>query len=298
VDVFAIIVTLFGTAVSLGIGVLQIGRGVEVVAGVGPVGNSVLVALIAGLTGLFVLSAVSGVKRGIRMLSNINMALAGSLAVFVFVVGPTVFLLNLIPSAGVAFLDELGTMLGRNPDQGADAAAFLSGWTTYYWAWWVSWTPFVGLFIARISRGRTIREFVTVVVLVPSAVCLVWFTVLGGTTMRMEAEGLAVSEAGSPEAMLFEVLGNLPSGALTSVAVMVSIVIFFVTSADSASVVMASMSENGRPTPSTRVTVGWGLALGLVGASLLLAGGEDALSGLQAIMVVSALPFTLVLVGS
>ena len=297
IDIFAIIVTLFGTAVSLGIGVLQISRGYQVVSGAGPVGNGFLVALIAGLTALFVLSAVSGVKRGIRALSNINMALAGVLALVVFVVGPTVFLLNLLPSAGVAFVDELGTMLARNPDQGEDAAAFMSAWTTYYWAWWVSWTPFVGLFIARISRGRTLRQFVTVVIMVPSAVCLVWFTIIGGTSMHMESRGDGISEAGSPEAMLFEVLGNLPFGGVLSVVAMISIVIFFVTSADSASIVMASMSQNGKPLPSKSVTIMWGVALGLVACSLLLAGGQDALSGLQAIMVVSALPFAVVVVG-
>lgn len=297
IDIFAIIVTLFGTAVSLGIGVLQISRGFQVVSGAGPVGNGFLVGLIAGLTALFVLSAVSGVKRGIRALSNVNMALAGALALFVFVVGPTVFLLNLLPSAGVAFVDELGTMLARNPDQGEDAAAFMSAWTTYYWAWWVSWTPFVGLFIARISRGRTLRQFVTVVIMVPSAVCLVWFTIVGGTSMWMESRGDGISEAGSPEAMLFEVLGNLPFGGVLSVLAMVSIIIFFVTSADSASIVMASLSQNGKPLPSKRVTIMWGVALGLVACSLLLAGGQDALSGLQAIMVVSALPFAVVVVG-
>jgi len=297
IDIFAIIVTLFGTAVSLGIGVLQISRGFQVVSGAGPVGNGFLVGLIAGLTALFVLSAVSGVKRGIRALSNVNMALAGALALFVFVVGPTVFLLNLLPSAGVAFVDELGTMLARNPDQGEDAAAFMSAWTTYYWAWWVSWTPFVGLFIARISRGRTLRQFVTVVIMVPSAVCLVWFTIVGGTSMWMESRGDGISEAGSPEAMLFEVLGNLPFGGVLSVIAMVSIIIFFVTSADSASIVMASLSQNGKPLPSKRVTIMWGVALGLVACSLLLAGGQDALSGLQAIMVVSALPFAVVVVG-
>ena len=297
IDIFAIIVTLFGTAVSLGIGVLQISRGYQVVSGAGPVGNGFLVGLIAGLTALFVLSAVSGVKRGIRALSNVNMALAGALALFVFVVGPTVFLLNLLPSAGVAFVDELGTMLARNPDQGDDAAAFMSAWTTYYWAWWVSWTPFVGLFIARISRGRTLRQFVTVVIMVPSAVCLLWFTIVGGTSMWMESRGDGISEAGSPEAMLFEVLGNLPFGGVLSVLAMVSIIIFFVTSADSASIVMASLSQNGKPLPSKRVTIMWGVALGLVACSLLLAGGQDALSGLQAIMVVSALPFAVVVVG-
>lgn len=297
IDVFAIIVTLFGTAVSLGIGVLQIARGTEIVTGVGPLGNGFLVGAIAVLAALFVISAVSGIKRGIRLLSNINMVLAGVLALFVFIVGPTIFLLNLYPAVVVEYFADLGTMLARNPNEGEDAAAFMSSWTTYYWAWWVSWTPFVGMFIAKISRGRTLREFVTVVIIVPSIVCLTWFVIFGGTAMWMESEGDPISESGSPEAALFTVLGNLPLGTITAVLAMVSIVIFFVTSADSASIVMGSMSQGGRPEPSAWVTVLWGALLALVAAALLLAGGQDALSGLQSIMVVSALPFALVVIG-
>ncbi len=297
IDVFAIIVTLFGTAVSLGIGVLQIGRGFEVVTGLGPVGNGFLIGAIAVLAALFIISAVSGIKRGIRLLSNINMVLAGLLAVFVFIVGPTIFLLNLFPAVIVEYFADLGTMLARNPNQGEDSAAFLSGWTTYYWAWWVSWTPFVGMFIAKISRGRTLREFVTVVIIVPSIVCATWFVIFGGTSMWMESEGMGMSELGSGEEVLFGVLGNLPFGVITSAIAMISIVIFFVTSADSASIVMGSMSQNGRPEPSTWVTILWGSLLALVAASLLLAGGQDALGGLQSIMVVSALPFAIVVIG-
>ncbi|MBF4459997.1 BCCT family transporter [Pseudoclavibacter sp. VKM Ac-2867] len=297
IDIFAILVTLFGTAVSLGIGALQIASGVEMVTGIGELGNGFIIGAIAVLTALFILSAVSGVKRGIRVLSNVNMVVAGLLGVFVLIAGPTLLLLNIIPSAGVAFFSELGTMLMRNPSMGEDTEAFMQAWTTYYWAWWVSWTPFVGLFIAKISRGRTLREFVTVVVVVPSAVCLVWFGIVGGTTMWMEMQGTAVSEAGSPEAQLFTVLAELPFGAITSVVALVSIVIFFVTSADSASIVMGSMSQVGKPEPSRWVTIFWGLMLGLIAASLLLAGGRDALSGLQAIMVVTALPFAFVVMG-
>lgn len=297
IDVFAIVVTLFGTAISLGIGALQIGRGVEVVTGIGEVGNAFLIATMAVLTALFVLSAVSGIKRGIRALSNINMALAGSLALFVLIAGPTLLLLNFLPAAAIDFFDELGTMLVRNPIHGAETAEFMQSWTTYYWAWWVSWSPFVGMFIAKISRGRTLREFVTVVIVVPSAVCFTWFAIFGGTSMWMEQEGRAISEAGSPEAMLFAVLGNLPFGVITSVVALISIVIFFVTSADSASIVMASMSQRGRPEPSTWVTIVWGVMLGLIAMSLLLAGGQNALSGLQSLMVVSALPFAVVIIG-
>lgn len=298
IDVFAIIVTLFGTAISLGIGALQIASGTEIVTGIGPLGNGFIIGLIAVLGGLFILSAVSGIKRGIRLLSNINMGLAGVLALFVFIVGPTIAILNLFPASLVEFFNDLGIMLSRNANQGEDAAAFMAAWTTYYWAWWVSWTPFVGMFIAKISRGRTLREFVTVVILVPSAVCLTWFVIFGGTSIFQELNDPGViSEAGSNEAALFTMLGGLPFGLITSVVAMIAIIIFFVTSADSASIVMGSMSQNGRPEPSRWVTILWGSLLALVAMALLLAGGQDALGGLQSMMMVTALPFSFVIIG-
>lgn len=296
IDVFAIIVTLFGTAISLGIGVTQIGHGFEMTFGIGPVGNTFLIAAMGILTALFIISAVSGIKRGIRALSNINMVLAGMLAVFVFIVGPTVYLLNFLPASLLEFFKDLTTMLLRNPNQGPETAEFMASWTTFYWAWWVSWTPFVGLFIAKISRGRTLREFVTVIMVVPSAVCFLWFGIFGGTSMWMEQNGAGLGELNSEE-VLFGVLRNLPFGVVTTFIAMISIVIFFVTSADSASIVMGSMSQRGKPNPTPWVTILWGVLLGLVAATLLIAGGTEALSGLQSIMVVSALPFAFVVIG-
>ncbi len=296
VDVFAIIVTLFGTGVTLGMGALQIASGVELVTGIGPLGNAGLIVIVTLLTAAFVVSAVSGVKRGIRLLSDINMVLCMGIGVFILVAGPTLFLLNMVPASLAAFIGDLWTMLMRNPGQGEDAAAFMASWTNYYWAWWISWTPFVGMFIAKISRGRTLREFVTVVIVIPSAVCLVWFGIMGGTTMFFESEGLGISESGSPQAILFAVLHELPFGVVVSIVAMLSIVLFFVTSADSASIVMGSMSQRGRPEPATWVTIAWGLLLGAAALALLLAGGETALSGLQSIMVVSALPFAFIVI--
>ncbi|AXH34639.1 BCCT family transporter [Humibacter sp. BT305] len=297
IDVFAIIVTLFGTGVTLGMGTLQIASGIEYVAGIGPMGNGALVGIVTILTAAFVVSAVSGVKRGIRALSNINMVVAAVIGLAVLVLGPTLFLLNIIPASVPAFFGDLWTMLMRNPAQGDDAASFMATWTDYYWAWWISWTPFVGMFIAKISRGRTLREFVTVVIVVPSIVCIAWFGILGGTTMLFETQGRGISDAGSSEAVLFAVLENLPFGVILSVLAMVSIVLFFVTSADSAAIVMGSVSQRGRPEPSRWVTVFWGILLGAAALALLLAGGETALSGLQSIMVVSALPFAIIVVG-
>ena len=296
VDVFAIVVTLFGTAVSLGIGALQIGRGAELVAGVGPLGNAAIVGIIAVLSVAFILSAVSGLKRGIRALSNINMAVAGLLGLFVLVTGPTLLLLNLVPGSLMTFVGELPTMMGQSAASAEGAQGFMSAWTTYYWAWWVSWTPFVGMFIAKISRGRTLREFVTAVIVVPSAVCLVWFTVIGGTTMWFEQTGARLSEVDTGQDMLFALLRELPLGAVTSVLAIISIIIFFVTSADSASIVMASLSEQGNPEPRRWTTVLWGVALAAIAAVLLVGGGEIALSGLQSLMIVAALPFAFVVI--
>lgn len=297
IDIFAIIVTLFGTAVSLGLGAVQIGQGIQIVMGGGEIGNEFIVGIMAILTVAFILSAVSGVKRGIRILSNTNMVIAGSLALFVFVAGPTLFLLNFLPAAFLSFFKEFFSMMSRNANQGPEAQEFLSSWTIFYWAWWISWTPFVGMFIAKISRGRTLREFVTVVIVVPASVCALWFIIFGGAAISMELGGAALSASGSNEAMLFNMLRELPFGSITVVLAMLSIVVFFVTSADSASIVMSSMTQRGKPEPSFKVTIVWGVLLGATAAALLLAGGENALGGLQSLMVVSALPFAFVVIG-
>ncbi|MGW9021807.1 BCCT family transporter [Leucobacter chromiiresistens] len=297
IDIFAIIVTLFGTAVSLGIGALQIESGFSIVTGLGPMGNAFIVGAIAILTACFIASAVAGVKKGIRRLSNLNMFLTGVLALFVFIVGPTVYVLNFLPASIIEFFQQAMIMLARNPNQGEEATQFLSQWTTYYWAWWVSWTPFVGMFIAKISRGRTIREFVTTVVLVPSAIVITWFVIYGGTAIFQTLQGARLDTGGSGESVLFDMLGGLPFGTVTSVIAMLAVLVFFVTAADSASIVMASMSQTGRPEPSKWVTIVWGLLLSLIAIALLLAGGRDTLAGLQSLMVVSALPFAFVVIG-
>src|SRR5699024_10137912 len=155
-----IVVTLFGTAVSLGLGAVQIGQGVEIVSGVGKVGNAFIIGVIAVLTVAFIISAVSGVKRGIRLLSNTNMLVAGFLAIFVFVAGPTMFILNFLPAAFLSFFKEFFMMLSRNANQWPVVSDFLSAWTTFYWSWWFSWTLSLDMFIANISRVRIFLEFV------------------------------------------------------------------------------------------------------------------------------------------
>jgi len=314
INILAIFATLFGTAASLGLGALQIGSGLTSNGWVGQLGTPVLVAIVAILTACFVASAVSGISRGIQWLSNINMVLAVVLALIVFTVGPTLFILNLIPAAVGDYARDLAEMSSRTEAVGDESLrAWMSGWTIFYWAWWVSWTPFVGMFIARISRGRTIRQFVTGVLLVPSIVSVLWFGIFGGTAFKVQEAadaagrpGLVTMTDGSPsidfDGALFDLVKNLsmPDWLTAAVIVlaMVLVAIFFVTGADSASLVMSSLSSNGSSDPKRGLVIFWGLLTGAVAAVLLLAGGDkpsEALAGLQRITIVAALPFVLVM---
>lgn len=300
IDSLAIFATLFGSAASLGLGALQIGSGVQILGWMDKAGNGVLVAIIAILTAAFVASAVSGVAKGIQWLSNINMVLAVVLAVFVFVVGPTVLILNLVPTAIGDYFRDLADMAARTEASGGDAMAkWLSGWTVFYWAWWISWTPFVGMFIARISRGRTIRQFVTGVLLVPSLVSLVWFCVFGGAAINAQRNGTDIAGQSTPEGQLFGLLDTFPLASVATIVVVLLVAIFFVSGADAASIVMGTLSEKGAINPRKPVVVFWGVLTGAVAAVMLLAGGggADALQGLQNLTIVAALPFALVMVG-
>ncbi|MEU0316584.1 BCCT family transporter [Nocardioides sp. NPDC006273] len=298
IDIFAIFATLFGSATSLGTGAIQIESGLRIVAGLGEVGNNVLIGIIVVLTICFVISAVSGVAKGIQWLSNINMVLALFLAVFLFVVGPTVFILDLIPTSLGTYIGDLAQMSARTGVGGAETSAWLGSWTIFYWAWWISWTPFVGMFIARISRGRTIRQFVAGVLLVPSAVSVIWFAILGGTAIDLQRDGAVdIAGLGGVESQLFTTLDQFPLATVMSVLVMVLVAIFFVSGADAASIVMGTLSERGVEEPKRPTVIFWGVATGVVAILGLIAGGADALSGLQTITIVAALPFTVIMVG-
>ncbi len=297
IDILAIFATLFGSAASLGLGALQIRSGLEIVSGIGAVGNGVLVGIITVLTVAFVLSAVSGVAKGIQWLSNINMVLAIALAAFVFVLGPTVFILNLVPTSIGSFVQDLPMMAARTGAEGSETSAWLQSWTIFYWAWWLSWTPFVGMFIARISRGRTIRQFVSGVLLVPSLVSLVWFCIFGGAAIDLQRSGTDLAGAAGVESQLFGTLEAYPLATVASVVVMLLVAIFFVSGADAASIVMGTLSQRGTLEPSRWNVVFWGVATGAVAAVMLLVGGDSALTGLQNLTIVAALPFALVMVG-
>ncbi|MFC4605440.1 BCCT family transporter [Rhodococcus kronopolitis] len=298
IDILAIFATMFGTAASLGLGALQIGSGFEVTGWLEEAGTLLLVSIVAVLTLAFVASAVSGVSKGIQWLSNINMVLALVLAVFVFVLGPTVLILNLIPNTLGAYASQIAEMSARTAaSSNPETAEWLSSWTIFYWAWWISWTPFVGMFLARISRGRTIREFVVGVILVPSVVSLLWFSVFGGAAIGEQRDGIPLAERGSSESQLFGMLDNLPLAGVTTVLVMILVAIFFVSGADAASMVMGSLSQRGTLQPSRWVVVFWGMLTGGVAALLLWTGGEDALNGLQTMTIIVAAPFVLVMIG-
>ncbi len=316
INILAIFATLFGSAASLGLGAIQIGGGLEANGVIDSPSRIVYVLIIGILTVAFVASAVSGIERGIQWLSNINMVLAVVLALVVFVVGPTVFILNLIPSALGDYIRDLPDMASRTEAVGnPELPAWLASWTIFYWAWWISWTPFVGMFIARISRGRTIRQFVTGVLLVPSVVSLLWFAVFGGSAIGLQEQATAagtttplVTEVdGAPSVSFDGALYNLIDAlgmpavltSATIILVMVLVGIFFVTGADSASIIMASITSYGVDEPRKPLIVFWGVLMGCVAAVMLLAGGDDpteALSGLQRITIIAALPFVLVMV--
>lgn len=296
IDALAIFATVFGTAASLGVGVLQISAGLELNGFTAVSGTVLWVGLIVVLSCLFLLSALSGVGKGIQYISNFNMVAAGLLALMVLILGPTVVILNLIPTSIGNYLNSFFEMAARS-GASADGTAgeWLSGWTIFYWAWWVSWSPFVGMFIARISRGRTIREFVFTVVAVPSLVSAVWFSIFGGSAITLEQSGESIYGDGDAESQLFNLLETMPGSAIMSAIAMILLATFFITSADSASTVMGTMSQFGRITASRVVTAMWGIFTAMIAIVLLVTGGSDALSNLQNITILAASPFVLVI---
>nr|WP_284501039.1 BCCT family transporter [Bowdeniella massiliensis] len=296
IDVLTIVVTVFGTAASLGIGALQISAGLDRTGLIPGASMSTIIGIILVLTLAFLISAMSGVGRGIRILSNVNMILASLLAIFVFILGPSIPILNMLPTSVANYLGQFFEMAGRTADS-ADGTAgeWLSGWTIFYWAWWISWSPFVGMFLARISRGRTIREFIVGVTLVPATVTTIWFSIFGGTAVDFEQAGKSIWGDGDSKRQLFDLLYQLPGGAIAAVVAMILLATFFITSADSASTVMASMSQNGRLIPSPWASAVWGSLTAAIGLTLLVSGGNDALENLQSVTIIVASPFLIII---
>lgn len=297
IDGFAVFATIFGTACSLGLGALQISSGLEASGFVDNPSTKLTIGIVTVLTLAFLLSAMSGVSKGIQWLSNANMVIAAILAIFVFVFGPTVAQLNMLPTAVGSYLQNFFEMAARTAESSdGQAGEFLSGWTIFYWAWWISWSPFVGTFLARISRGRTVREFCLGVMLVPAGLSTVWFAIFGGTAIKMEQAGESIVGGGSNEEQLFNLLHSLPGGYIMGVFALILLGTFFITSADSASTVMASMTQSGKTEAKPWLAAMWGLATAFVGLTLLISGGSDALNSLQSVTIVAATPFLFILI--
>lgn len=293
VNVLAVIATAFGVAASLGMGALQINSGLHAVFGL-PIGPGAQIGIIAFTTAAFLTSAVTGVNKGIKWLSNMNLILAALLALAVFVLGPTIAIIETLTTTLGSYISEFVRMsLRMTPFRDSN---WVGSWTIFYWAWWISWSPFVGLFIARVSRGRTVRQFVLGTVLAPTLVAFIWFSVFGGTALSLQImQGQPISEAvqADTSTALFSMFHALPLGTLMSGLATLLVLMFFVTSGDSATLVLSMMSSGGHPNPGKRIKIIWGLLVSGIAVSLLLAGG---LKSVQTATIVFALPFSLVVV--
>lgn len=297
VDILAVFGTLFGLATSLGLGAMQISAGLAYVFGTAH-GTPTQLVLIGVITAVATVSLVTGLDRGIRRLSEANLLLASALLLFVFVVGPTAHLAGSLFTNVVGYARQLATRTFAFDLLTGDAASWSRSWTVFYWGWWIAWAPFVGMFVARISRGRTIREFVLGVLLVPPAVAVVWFTVFGDTALVLEATAGGISEAVSQDlaTAIYVVLDRLPLATLTSSLTVAVVAVFFVTSSDSASFVVDMLTSGGHPNPPRWQRVFWAVTEGACAAVLLYAGGRSALTALQAVVVSIGLPFCVVIV--
>ncbi len=300
IDVIALVGTIFGVATSLGFGVQQIGAGLDRLGIINDPNEVVLSIIVVIITLMAMASVVSGLDKGVKWLSNINIGLAAFILFFVLVAGSTTMLLtDFFQNIGVYLQNLPGMSLDTGSWFGDEGTGWVGGWTIFYWGWWMSWAPFVGIFIARISRGRTVREFVVGALAVPTVLSFFWFTVIGGSGIReQQANGSMVGEDGSVDSTgsLFNLLDTLPgSNIIIGIAILL-VVFFFVTSSDSASYVVDMLASGGDPNPPTWSRVFWAGVEGLAAIALLLAGAGHGLTILQNVSVIIALPFSFVMI--
>lgn len=292
IDTLAVFSTLFGLATSLGFGTEQALAGFNFLFGWGT-GNVAKIVLISVITALATISVIRGLDGGVKILSEVNIALAVLLLLFIIIVGPTAVIFDTIISGGIAYAREiipLSTPFGREDTN------FSQGWTAFYWAWWISWSPFVGMFIARVSRGRTVREFLTCVILIPMLASVIWMGAFGGTAVtQVMADAAAPVFDVALELKLFVMLEQLPFAAVTSLLGILLVLVFFVTSSDSGSLVIDMITAGGKVDAPVSQRVFWCIFEGVVAATLLLVGGSSALTALQAMAVSTGFPFTIVL---
>ena len=292
IDILAVLATLFGLATSLGLGASQAAAGLHYLFD-WPQSSTVQILLVVGITLIALASVVAGLEAGVKRLSEINMMLAAMLLLFVIIVGPTLAIATGFVANLAAYLQHLPAL--ANP-LGREDVNFSQGWTAFYWAWWISWSPFVGMFIARVSRGRTVREFLISVLLIPSLACVLWMTVFGGTAInQVVQQGYEVAVGAELPLQLFAMLDALPLAQISSFIGIILVVVFFVTSSDSGSLVIDTIAAGGKVNAPTPQRVFWCTFEGLVAIALILGGG---LVALQAMAVSTGFPFTLVLLAS
>jgi glycine betaine transporter len=292
IDIFSVTATVVGVASTLGFGAAQINGGLAFLFGI-PNNFFVQMMIIIIVTALFIMSAWSGISKGIKYLSNTNMVLAVALLVLVFILGPSLFILNMFTDTIGTYIQNIVQMSLRIAPLNPEHRAWINGWTIFYWAWWISWSPFVGIFIARVSKGRTIREFMIGVLILPVIVSFVWFAIFGSTAINVQQSGLVDLTKFATEEVLFAVFGQLPLSSFLSIMAVILIGIFFITSADSATYVLGMQTSYGSLTPPNSVKVIWGLMIAAMAAIFLYSGGLEAL---QNALIIAAFPFSLIMI--
>jgi len=294
IDIFAVIATIFGLATSLGFGAQQAASGLNYLFGI-DAGVTTQMIVIAGVTAVALISVLRGLDGGVKLLSNVNMGLAVLLLAFIFFAGPTLTILETMVTTSTAYVANILPL--SNPF-GREDQTWFHGWTVFYWAWWISWSPFVGMFIARVSRGRTVREFVTAVLIIPTLITIVWMSAFGGTALEQIQDNvgdLAANGLTDVSLAMFQMLENIPFATVTSLIGIVLVLVFFITSSDSGSLVIDGITAGGKTDAPTAQRVFWAVMEGLIAAALIFGGGENALSALQAGAVAAGLPFTFIL---
>ncbi|MBV34239.1 MAG: glycine/betaine ABC transporter [Rickettsiales bacterium] len=294
IDTIAVLATIFGLATSLGFGAQQAAGGIHYLFEDIPNNITTQLAIIFGVTVVALFSVIRGLEGGVKVLSNINMSIAALLMVFVIIAGSTVAILN---GVGTTLLTYAENIIPLSNWIAREDQTFYSGWTIFYWAWWISWSPFVGMFIARVSKGRTVRQFVAAVLIVPTLLSAVWMTTFGTTGLDQVEQGIGELAQGITDESLalFQMLENLPFGYITSVAAIVLVLVFFITSSDSGSLVIDSITAGGKIDAPVTQRVFWAVMEGVIAAVLLYGGGKEALGALQAAAVTVGLPFTVIL---
>ncbi|SBS35810.1 Glycine betaine transporter OpuD [Marinomonas aquimarina] len=293
VDILAVIATIFGLATSLGFGAQQATSGLNFLFGVP---NTLIsqIVVIAVVTGVTMISVARGLEGGVKILSNLNMIIAALLAAFVLIVGHTGALFGVMATTIVGYVENiipLSNMVGR------DDQTFYHGWTVFYWAWWISWSPFVGMFIARVSRGRTVREFVIAVLLVPTVISIFWMSIFGGSAIEQVQQGTGALSDGIGEVSLamFQMFEQLPLTSIISLISIILVLVFFVTSADSGSLVIDGITAGGKTDAPVTQRIFWAVLEGIIAVALLVGGGSEALTAIQAAAITIGLPFTLLM---